>query len=515
MNEAARTWLRNLLIAAGAVVIVAGLLSFRLEDWPVYVAFFVVSMALVLPHVQVLPGLALAIPDMAATIGFLYIGGLPIVTIRILVPVVIRPLHRLMPERWESRWRAQWRLLVHSSADPALRDAFWHGWGSEMGAAALAEWGLFSVGLGVRWLVASALTRAARPLEPDVITVAEFAGYAAWGLLSLLPVYPDRPLLRVPAERRGVSAALSDMGFVVALAATPFVFLITYGYRTDGASGAAAWALASLGLHFMLRRLNERRLTVEEQNRRLETLNRELEHRERLSAIGKMSSVVSHQILHQLGVIGIYADLIRSADGEAAPEGALARARENAGAIEAALRDVNRILTDLLVFSKDLRLNLYEHSLARLVAETVEECRVEAGGHGVELLWRCPEDLGVVVDKLKIKQALGNVLRNAIDVAPPGSEVSVVAERKDGAVQLSVSDRGPGIPEHDHEAVFAPFFTTKEHGTGLGLAIAREFTEAHGGALTVAPSSPGGGATFVFWLPLDRTDAPRRETEPR
>jgi len=62
--------------------------------------------------------------------------------------------------------------------------------------------------------------------------------------------------------------------------------------------------------------LNERRLTVEEQNRRLENLNRELEHRERLSAIGKMSSVVSHQLLQQLGVIGIYADLIRNATPE-------------------------------------------------------------------------------------------------------------------------------------------------------------------------------------------------------
>src|SRR6185295_3693219 len=114
-------------------------------------------------------------------------------------------------------------------------------------------------------------------------------------------------------------------------------------------------------LHFMLQRLNERRLTVEEQNRRLIVLNRELEHRERLSAIGKMSSVVSHQILQQLGVIGLYADLIRNADGDAAI--AVPQMRSNAAAIEGALADVNRVLTDLLVFSKDLRLNLYTHAL--------------------------------------------------------------------------------------------------------------------------------------------------------
>src|SRR5207249_3778334 len=146
------------------------------------------------------------------------------------------------------------------------------------------------------------------------------------------------------------------------------------GYATHGLAGAAVWSLAALGLHVMLKRLTERRGAVEEQNRRLEALNRELEHRERLSAIGKMSSVISHQILQQLGVIGIYADLIRHGDPAAAAE----QAKANAAAIEDALGDVNRVLRDLLVFSRDLRLNLYEHRLGDVLAECVEECRPQA-----------------------------------------------------------------------------------------------------------------------------------------
>src|SRR6185369_10052864 len=130
-------------------------------------------------------------------------------------------------------------------------------------------------------------------------------------------------------------------------------------------------SLATFGLHFMLKLMNERRLTLEEQNHQLSTLNRELEHRERLSAIGKMSSIVSHQILQQLGVIGIHADLIRHAPDNGQPKETLEQARANAVAIEGALGDVNRVLTDLLVFSRDLRLNLYAHPLATVLGEVV------------------------------------------------------------------------------------------------------------------------------------------------
>jgi signal transduction histidine kinase len=93
------------------------------------------------------------------------------------------------------------------------------------------------------------------------------------------------------------------------------------------------------------------------------------------------------------------------------------------------------------------------------------------------------------------------VLRNAIEVSPPGVEVLVVATLRDGSVEITVADGGPGIPERDREAIFTPFFTTKEHGTGLGLAIAREFVRAHGGTLTVEAGRPGGGTSFVFRLP--------------
>jgi signal transduction histidine kinase len=84
----------------------------------------------------------------------------------------------------------------------------------------------------------------------------------------------------------------------------------------------------------------------------------------------------------------------------------------------------------------------------------------------------------------------------------------VRAVAQDDAVRAEVADQGPGIPAADREAIFAPFFTTKEHGTGLGLAIARQFAEAHRGRLFVEPNHTGRGASVVFQLPLWRDGVP-------
>jgi signal transduction histidine kinase len=494
-----RTFLRFLVVGGGAVVVLAGLIEFRLADWPIYAVFLLVYLAVAPAAVEVLPRLGLPVPDMAVTIGFLYIGGLPIAVVRGLTPLLTRLLSQAAPERWKDQFERLDGLV--GRRELFFRDTA--GWETDGNLRVVSELGLIAFGLGVRWWIAQALVPHGLPAEnPGAIATGEIAGYATWGLLSLLPIYPDRPLLPLLVDKRGLKAALADVGLIVGLALTPFVFLITYGYRSEGLLGAAAWSLSTLGLHFMLKRLNERRVTLEEQNRRLEALNRELEHRERLSAIGKMSSVVSHEILHQLGIIGIHADLIRNADGEGAPEESLAQARQNAQAIEAALGDVNRVLKDLLVFSRDLRLNLYEHSLKAVLDEALADCLAYASERGVELRLECPEGIFLPLDKLKLKQALLNVLRNAVEASPKGEAVVVRADVQEGFATVRVSDRGPGVPPSDREQIFAPFFTTKEYGTGLGLAIAREFVNAHGGRLFVDSAAVESVSTFVLKLPL-------------
>lgn len=490
--------MRGLVIAGGVFVVVASLRAFRLDDWPLYLAYVLTALVLYPPRVEVLPGMSLTIPALAVTIGFVYIAGLPIVVLCSVPALVFAGLHRVLPERWRT-----WLPRVPYGA-PGTNGG--HGsWIEDFSPSreALVDWGSFAVGLGIRWWAASAVMPEGRPYtEAYAITVGEFAGYAFWSLLATLPVYSFiRPVLTPDHKQR---AAQQDLALIMPLALTPFVFLIAYGYHTHGLEGAIGWSLGSCGVHFLLKRLTERRRTVEEQNRSLEALNRELADRERLSAIGKMSSVVSHQILHQLGVIGLYADLIRNTEVPSDASDALAQARTHARAIEGALGDVNRVLRELLVFGGDLRLNLYAHPLASVIAETVSGCRAETDERGVVVRVECPPTLTVTLDKLKMTHVLTNLLRNAMQVSPTGSEIFIRAVMRDGWVEILVSDAGPGVAADHRGKVFTPFFTTKEEGIGLGLAIAREFTEAHGGSIRVEDTSRP-GATFLIRLPCDHT----------
>jgi signal transduction histidine kinase len=252
----------------------------------------------------------------------------------------------------------------------------------------------------------------------------------------------------------------------------------------------------------VLGRLNSRRVRVEEQHRRLEVLSRELAHRERLSAIGTTSSVLSHQILQQLGVVGIHADLVRHADADGDPAAALERARGHAAAIEEALRGVDRVLRDLLVFSRDPRLNLYQHDVGAVVAECVAECHPVAATRNVRLVVPGGSGAQATLDKLKVTQAVANLVRNAIEASPEGGAVEIAVAASGGEVTIAMADRGPGVAPEDRERLFTPFFTTKAHGTGLGLAIAREFVVAHGGTIAVR-DRPGGGTVVEIRLPRE------------
>jgi signal transduction histidine kinase len=512
---------RGLVIAAGVAVTVAGALAMRTEDWPVYAVYLALALLLFAPAVEVLPRLAMPMPSLAVEIAFLYIGGLPIAFLRIAVPPTLAQLLRsVLPPSWQRRLPDR---LWATSPRAAIRR-----FGTAERTAVGAEWAMFSIGLGVRWWVASALVTDGMPARhPEAVLLGELAGYGCWTILSYLPIFSFSSELFARPDglksacmnassvtgfgahfaRRGelLRAVHADLGLIIVLALTPFVFLIVYGYAAHGLAGAAGWSLASLGLHVMLQRLNERRVTVERQNEALQALNRELEHRERLSAIGKMSSVVSHQMLQQLGIIRLHADLIRHVEADGDPARALQQVTEHAARIDDALVGVNRVLTDLLVFSRDLRLNLYEHPLDRVLAESVADCALQARERGVTLRLACDPDMSIVLDKLKTTQAVANLVRNALDVAPAGSEVLVEGRSRDDAVEIAVTDRGPGVAPADRRTIFTPFFTTKESGTGLGLAIAHEFVRAHGGRIDVE-TPPEGGARFVIRLP-GRPDA--------
>ncbi len=108
----------------------------------------------------------------------------------------------------------------------------------------------------------------------------------------------------------------------------------------------------------------------------------------------------------------------------------------------------------------------------------------------------------VDADPLRLRQALDNLLANAVAHSPPGEEVVVSVHSRNGEVVVSVTDRGAGVPKEDQARIFDAGVRgdVARSGSGLGLAIARAVAEAHGGSLSL-DSTPGEGATFMLALP--------------
>ena len=114
----------------------------------------------------------------------------------------------------------------------------------------------------------------------------------------------------------------------------------------------------------------------------------------------------------------------------------------------------------------------------------------------------CPGDLDAEVDGYQVQQALLNLLGNAIDASPEGTEIRLAAESAGDDLLIDVVNAGDAIPPQDAERIFEPFFSTKQGGTGLGLAITRSIAQAHGGDLELHVNRPG---AVAFRLVLPRT----------
>ena len=133
-----------------------------------------------------------------------------------------------------------------------------------------------------------------------------------------------------------------------------------------------------------------------------------------------------------------------------------------------------------------------------LAREAVAAAKAEGEARGLVLRLVAPPSAMASVDAGSIRQALDNLLSNALRFAPVGSEVTVTVETRGAGVALSVADTGPGIPAGEREAVFEPFHqaTGERRGAGLGLTIVREAARQHGGRAFVADSPRGTTVTI-------------------
>lgn len=216
---------------------------------------------------------------------------------------------------------------------------------------------------------------------------------------------------------------------------------------------------------------------------------------------------VSHEINTPLSVILLEARGLR--DG-------LQTADSASGHIIEEVDRLRGLVTDLDWLAEtdhgEMRLSLQQDSIGDLLAAEVGRWQPQSQARQVELSLQAPCDLpGMDLDRMRMSQALGNVLSNAIHNTEPGGSVVVGAGLDgDATLTVSVTDDGAGIDTADLPHVFDRFYRTDQSrsrgiaGTGLGLAITRAIVKAHGGTVTVTSEGPGQGVTVTISLPLSR-----------
>lgn len=233
--------------------------------------------------------------------------------------------------------------------------------------------------------------------------------------------------------------------------------------------------------------------------REVRALEREVERRERLAALGNLAAVVSHEIRNPLNAIGMGLQRLR---GEFRPsQDADAYAR----ILDLMQREVARldaIVEEVLSLARPRPPRPVTVAPGALLAEVVGLARPEAEARGVTPVLEAPADLpSVRWDPDQMKQVLLNLVRNALEAMPRGGTLTLSAAADGATVRLVVEDTGEGIPAEVLPRLFEPYVTTRPRGLGLGLAIARRIVEAHGGRIE-AGNRATGGARVAVTLPL-------------
>lgn len=225
-----------------------------------------------------------------------------------------------------------------------------------------------------------------------------------------------------------------------------------------------------------------------EENVRLE---RKLAEGERLAALGQMAATVAHEVKNPLSAIKSIAQVMSEDDALKSQH-----ARDLSLIVSETDR-LNNTVTQLLSFARTQTPAAAPSNAAEIVHTVASLFRAEAEEKGivVRTLVRCD----AVLDGVRtaaVRDALSNLLLNALQATPRGGVVKLECDMADDSVVFTVSDSGPGIPETMREKIWQPFFTTRQRGTGLGLAIVRKRMQEAGGSAVLARSDNGEGARF-------------------
>lgn len=215
----------------------------------------------------------------------------------------------------------------------------------------------------------------------------------------------------------------------------------------------------------------------------------EMEEQRRLASLGEMTAVLAHEIKNPLAALKGHAQLLEERLPPEGPE------RKKAGLVVGEAVRLQVLVNELLDFVRSNKLSIaLENPLSVLseAAQSIDTEKFEISGSPTMKPWP--------MDRVRIVQALANILQNGIQASPEGAKVRAAVREDGNSLVFEISDQGRGIAPEDMSKIFEPFHTGRVRGVGLGLAVVKKIVEAHQGTVTAANNSEG-GATFTISLP--------------
>ncbi len=254
----------------------------------------------------------------------------------------------------------------------------------------------------------------------------------------------------------------------------------------------------------LTREFNAMAARLSERDARLRSQHEALLQSERLATIGRMTSVITHELRNPLSSINLNAEM-------------LMESLEDRG-VDPSDPDILPLLQTIIEEVDHLKDITEEYLVyARLPTPRLEEEQVDDILQGlvdfhiwewkqkVEIDLDLPDEpIEVLADPNQLRRAFLNILKNAVEASPEGGKVEVVARTDRSSCHVEITDHGDGLDAETQARLFEPFFTTKSSGTGLGLPMTQQVLEQHGGRLEVE-STPGEYTTFRVTLPLRQT----------
>ena len=226
-------------------------------------------------------------------------------------------------------------------------------------------------------------------------------------------------------------------------------------------------------------------------------INRELQTADRLTAISRITSGVAHEMKNPLNAILLHVEVARAklSQGDTHVD-------EQMEIISREILRLDRVVRTFLDFTRPVELRFVLVPLQELVREIVDLARPQASAANIQVTFGVEADGAEVrVDRDLFKQAVLNVVVNAMQAMPEGGELRFEASASGDTAELRISDTGSGIPAELRDKVFRLYFSTKKEGSGIGLAMTFRSVQLHDGTIDFT-SEPGKGTTFLIRLPV-------------